>query len=48
MKYLESFDKLFEYALKRCSVTDGDKIDIHQYPNFSASVGALRIPIGAK
>lgn len=37
MKYLESFDKLFEYAVKRCSVADGDKIDIHQYANFSAS-----------
>ena len=37
MKHLESFDKLFEFAVKRCSVVDGDKIDIHQYPNFSAS-----------
>jgi len=36
MKYLEKF-KLFEYAVKRCSVADGDKIDIHQYANFFAS-----------
>ena len=37
MKHLKSFDKLYEYAVKKCSVKDGDKIDIHQYPNFSAT-----------
>lgn len=36
MKYLEKF-KMFEYAVKYCSVKDGEIIDISQYPNFSAS-----------
>ena len=36
MKYLKKF-KIFEYAVKYCSVKDGEIIDISQYPNFSAS-----------
>lgn len=42
MKYLKKF-KIFEYAVKYCSVKDGEIIDISRYPNFSASGSIKRM-----